>query len=99
MSFHFRWTHPPLGISQNPPMKQIDILSNISKRIPQNYPLEFISEQMILVTEYIWFSKMESVETSSLLLSFIKNCNVIPDSPDWDRRKLVSSCYPHLIEF
>lgn len=62
MSFHFRWTHSPFGISQTLPIKQIDILSNISKRIPQSYPFKFISEQMIFVIEYIWFSKMESVK-------------------------------------
>lgn len=53
MSFHFRWTHSPFGISQTLPIKQIDILSNISKRIPQSYPFKFISEQMIFVIEYI----------------------------------------------
>ena len=39
MSLHFRWTHPPFRISQAPPMRQTDILSNIPKIFPQGYGL------------------------------------------------------------
>lgn len=60
MSFHLgELTHLSEYLK---PMKQTDILWNIPQSIPQDCPFVLISEQIILVTECIWFSKIGSVK-------------------------------------